>query len=82
MEIMLVRDKPISDWDESDSFILWHVKDDGQMVLLGEGRYGGEPEDNRRYRTYGWVEPMIKAVAQALGAKVLVVDNGPEIVVE
>jgi hypothetical protein len=38
--------------------------------LIGSGCYGGEPEDNSRGRDYSWVEPLLKALAEKLGAKV------------
>lgn len=39
-------------------------------INIGYGTYGGEPEDNVRYRTYGWVEPLILRLAKELGADV------------
>ena len=41
---------------------------DGEKI--GEGYYGGEPEDNMRSRTYKWVEPLLKTLAEKLGAEV------------
>ena len=37
---------------------------------LGRGVYGGEPEDNSRGRDYSWVEPLLKQLAEELGAEV------------
>jgi len=37
---------------------------------IGSGWYGGEPEDNTSFRTYSWVEVVIEALAEALGATV------------
>ena len=39
-------------------------------VLIGQGSYGGEPEDNSRWRDYRWVEPLLKKLAEVLGASV------------
>lgn len=39
--------------------------------LIGEGVYGGEPEDNSRSRDYGWVETIIENLAKELGATVI-----------
>lgn len=44
------------------------VEVDGEEI--GRGRYGGEPEDNCRFRDYGWVECILKTLAEELGAKV------------
>lgn len=41
-------------------------------VEIGGGSYGGEPEDNCRYRDYSWVEMLIKRLAETLDAKVLI----------
>ena len=41
-------------------------------VSIGDGHYGGEPEDNMRGRTYDWVEGLIQNVAEACGAEVTV----------
>jgi len=41
-------------------------------VEIGTGRYGGEPEDNCRYRDYDWVEDMLKKLAESLGADVVI----------
>ena len=38
--------------------------------LIGNGGYGGEPEDNYRSRDYDWVEPLLKSLAEQLGADV------------
>ena len=39
---------------------------DGRVIA--NGTYGGEPEDNSRYRDYAWVEVALRALAEALGA--------------
>ena len=41
---------------------------DGEHI--GSGSYGGEPEDNTRFRDYNWVEPLIAKIARRLGATV------------
>ena len=41
---------------------------DGEKI--GEGYYGGEPEDNLRYRDYAWVPEIIEKIAKRLGADV------------
>lgn len=46
---------------------------------VGEGSYGGEPEDNMRSRDYRWVEPLLKKLAEALGAEVEVVAMGVDL---
>lgn len=40
--------------------------------VIATGNYGGEPEDNCRYRDYSWVETALTAVAESLGADVAV----------
>lgn len=47
------------------------VEVDGEKI--GEGYYGGEPEDNARYRDYGWVEDLIATLAAKLGAETEVI---------
>lgn len=37
---------------------------------IGEGTYGGEPEDNLRCRDYSWVEDLFATLAKSLGAEV------------
>lgn len=54
-----------TDYEPSEITI---VEIDGKEI--GRGRYGGEPEDNYRFRHYGWVENLIGKVAKALGAEV------------
>ena len=44
------------------------VEVDGKEI--GRGRYGGEPEDNCRYRDYDWVEFLLERLAKELGAEV------------
>ena len=34
--------------------------------------YGGDPEDNSRNRDYRWVEPLLKKLAESLGAEVTI----------
>jgi hypothetical protein len=38
--------------------------------LIGSGSYGGEPEDNTRYRDYSWVEELFIKLAKELNAEV------------
>lgn len=47
---------------------------------IGEGTYGGEPEDNCRYRDYLWVEDLLMKLATELGAEVEVqkIEQGEE----
>lgn len=40
-------------------------------IKVGEGSYGGEPEDNSWSRDYSWVDEVISRVAQSLGADVV-----------
>jgi hypothetical protein len=40
--------------------------------LIGRGSYGGEPEDNYRFRDYAWVEDLIVKLAKKLGADVTI----------
>ena len=46
---------------------------DGELII--EGRYGGEPEDNARYRDYNCVESAFFKLAEKLGAEVEFVDK-------
>ena len=46
---------------------------DGEII--GSGRYGGEPEDNFRFRQYDWVEALIANVCKKLGAEVTVTEG-------
>ena len=41
---------------------------DGEKI--GEGYYGGEPEDNSRQRDYSWVENLLLELSKSLGAEV------------
>jgi hypothetical protein len=41
---------------------------DGKHLALGS--FGGEPEDNCESRDYDWVRPMLRQLAEALGATV------------
>ena len=45
---------------------------DGESVE-GWCTYGGQPEDNSRMRHYSWVEPLLKKLAERLGAKVVMI---------
>jgi len=40
---------------------------DGRVI--GSGCIGGEPEDNTLGRDYNWIAPLMKQLAQELGAK-------------
>lgn len=62
---MVFKDKG-SDWESYQSVEIY-VNDE----LVSEGSYGGEPEDNSRYRDYSWVESAIAKVALKLGATVM-----------
>lgn len=42
-------------------------------ALIGEGWIGGEPEDNCRSRDYRWVEPLLRELANRLGAEAEIV---------
>jgi len=46
--------------------------------LIGGGCYCGEPEDNRRCRTYYWVPVTLQALAEALGAEVEIVERSED----
>lgn len=54
-----------SKWNEREEITVYV---DG--VIVGNGHYGGEPEDNTRSRDYSWVEELISAVSKKLGAEV------------
>lgn len=41
---------------------------DGDVV--GAGTFGGEPEDNYEFRDYRWVIPLLKKMAERMGATV------------
>ena len=43
--------------------------------LVGTGYFGGEAEDNKRYRTYRWVQDTLARLATALGASVRVEES-------
>ena len=55
----------------------WEDYEETEVIVNGEvlfrGNYGGEPEDNRRCRTYSWVERALEKLAVKLGAEVIVV---------
>jgi len=40
---------------------------------IGEGYFQGEPEDRLRCRDFDWVTPLLKTLAESLGAKVEIV---------
>lgn len=65
---MKVEIRSINEEGGYDIFERTEVWVDG--VLLGDGSYGGEPEDNRRYRDYRWVEGLLAKLAKACGAEV------------
>jgi len=54
--------------DKYESNVELTVTLDGKVI--GKGSYGGAPEDNREYRTYSWVRPLLGDLAKALGADV------------
>jgi hypothetical protein len=58
----------VNRWDERYESTEVYV--DGE--LIGDGNYGGEPEDNVRYRDYSWVEPLLEELAKRLGADVMI----------
>mgnify|MGYP000497033514 CR=1 FL=1 len=43
-------------------------------VKIADGHIGGEPEDNRIYRDYSWVVPMLETLAKKCGAEVEIVE--------
>ena len=53
---------------EDDGITSIEVELDGQEI--GGGTFGGEPEDNTENRDYSWVTPLVKRLAQKLGADV------------
>lgn len=55
------------DWDRNANTEI-SVYVDGQLV--GDGFFGGEPEDNNAFRTYYWVVPLLTKLANHLGAAV------------
>lgn len=64
-----VKIKRISiDTKYGDHFDEIEVLVDGHS--MGTGHFGGEPEDNTKYRDYRWVEPMLVKLANSLGAEV------------
>lgn len=42
---------------------------------IGTYYYGGEPEDNARYRDYYWIEPLLMSLAKKLGAEVEIINK-------
>lgn len=46
--------------------------------LIGNGTFGGEPEDNCESRDYYWVIPMIKSLGEKLGAHVSTTETKEE----
>jgi hypothetical protein len=67
LEVVTVEYEREWDYYERVKFFL-----DGEYV--GSGRFGGEPEDNTRYRDYAWVDDIIKTIATRLGAEVVFTD--------
>ena len=67
---MKVTIKSITDYefDVYNCHEITSVEIDGKRI--GGGWYGCEPEDNRRCRTYKWVEQLLKTLAEKLGAEV------------
>lgn len=70
---MKVKIRSIENWDAWVRPELTAVEIDGK--LIGGGTYGGETEDNSRYRHYAWVEDLIEKLAEALGAEVEIVEE-------
>ena len=56
--------------DPESNFSRIKVLLDGE--LIGEGHFGGEPEDNSGFRDYAWVGPLFIKLAEKLGATVSV----------
>ena len=54
--------------DDNSHYCTVDFKLDGESI--GEGNYGGEPEDNCRGRDYRWVEKVIRKLAENLGVEV------------
>lgn len=63
---MKVIIESITERDAWDSYASTRVLVNGEPI--GEGSYGGEPEDNMRGRDYSWVEPLLLKLAKTLGA--------------
>ena len=59
------------DWDDKDYSTEVYV--DG--IKIGQGFYGGEPEDNSYHRDYSWVEPLLIKLAGQLGAEVILEES-------
>lgn len=59
----------------NDRYGCGHIEACVNGELVADGYVGGEPEDNSYYRDYDWIDGMVKAVAQALGANVNVVQK-------
>lgn len=54
--------------DPDEGLALIEVFADEKRIAMG--RVGGEPEDNRIYRDYDWIDGALEAVARACGAEV------------
>ena len=69
---MKVRIESVTEKSKYGDFELTRIYVDD--VLIGEGSYGGEPEDNFRSRDYRWVEGLLEDLATELGAEVEIVE--------
>ena len=69
---MKVRIESVTEKSKYGDFELTRIYVDD--VLVGEGSYGGEPEDNSRSRDYRWVEGLLEDLATELGAEVEIVE--------
>ena len=65
VEVRTVGESDDSSWSYWEE-VEYYVNDE----KVAEGFYGGEPEDNLRYRTYKWVDEAFKAVIEKLGVEV------------
>ena len=54
------------EYNEDRAFISIRLNNE----LIADGVIGGEPEDNNFYRTYSWIIPSIKLLAEKLYAEV------------
>ncbi len=58
--------------DMSDNWCGVEITLDGKKIA--SGCFGGEPEDNSRFRTYDWVLTALQKLSKELGAEVEVVE--------
>lgn len=72
MEVIIKSISGSSRWKECVEHTEVYV--DGKM-LDAYCTYRGEPEDNYRSRHYSWVEPLLKKLAEKLGAKATIVEE-------